>query len=147
MTLRPARPDDLGRLNELERRAFQGDRISPRQMRYHLANPRARLWVYTDDDDLAVAYILAFFHRNRTPRIYSLATDPQWRGRGIAARLVEQAVSECRRLKKEGLTLEVRQDAAAVIGLYERIGFVKLRSLPGYYEDGGDGWKMMMRLS
>ena len=37
--------------------------------------------------------------------------------------------------------LEVRQDNAAAVGLYEAAGYARLAPLPAYYEDGGDGWR------
>jgi ribosomal protein S18 acetylase RimI-like enzyme len=142
---RRARPGDLDSLLDIENGAFSGDRISRRQMRYHLRNPRARIWI-CERGGAPAAYLLALFPAARAPRIYSVATLAAHRGHGLAGRLIDAAA---RAAKKEGygrILLEVRQDAPAVIAFYEGRGFRKARSLPAYYEDGTDGWKMIKEL-
>jgi ribosomal protein S18 acetylase RimI-like enzyme len=142
---RRARPGDLDSLLDIENSAFGGDRISRRQMRYHLRNPRARIWV-CERGGAPAAYLLALFPAGRAPRIYSLATAAAHRGQGLAGRLVDAAARAAKADGHEKLILEVRQDAPAVIAFYEGRGFRKARPLPAYYEDGADGWKMIKEL-
>lgn len=130
----------------LEAASFAGDRLSRRQMRYHLSNRHARMWVCTDERDAPVASLLGLFHRNRPARIYSVATDAAWRGRGMGERMMREFLREAARRGSARAVLEVRVDSASAIRLYERIGFTFLRHLPGYYEDGADGVKMEMKL-
>jgi ribosomal protein S18 acetylase RimI-like enzyme len=51
---------------------------------------------------------------------------------------VEKAAADrgCRRLR-----LEVRQDNAAAIRLYERRGYRRFAARGTYYEDGADAWR------
>lgn len=142
---RAARLSDLDILLALEQNAFSGDRLSRRQMRYHIKNRRARFLVCTDHDDRPVAAMLAFFHTGRPPRLYSLATDPACRGRGLGEKLVRAFVDEAKKRGAGKAILEVREDAAGAIRLYQKLGFAKTRALPGYYEDGGNGVKMEMK--
>jgi ribosomal protein S18 acetylase RimI-like enzyme len=142
---RRAKPGDLDSLLDLENAAFSGDRLSRRQMRYHLANPRSRIWVCDGNNEIA-AYILAFFHENRAPRIYSVATRKAYQGRGMAGRLVAEAEKTAKREGASKIMLEVRKDNAGTIRFYEGRGFRKTRPLPAYYEDGMDGWKMIKEL-
>jgi ribosomal protein S18 acetylase RimI-like enzyme len=120
--------------------------MSRRQLRHHLTNPCARIWVCDAPDSGIAAALVAFFHAGRPPRIYSIATHKAWRGRGHAGRLIEIFVKEARRARHKKVMLEVRQDAPEVIRFYEGKGFRKARPLPGYYEDGTDGWKMIKEL-
>ena len=79
--LRDARPADLPALLVLEA-MFQGDRLSARQFRRHLGNPRARLRVAAADGRL-LGYHLVFL-RAGSPwaRLYSIAVDPAAQGSG-----------------------------------------------------------------
>ena len=44
------------------------------------------------------------------------------------------------------MTLTVRLDNAAAIGLYRRLGFRRERRINGYYEDGAAAWRMRLPL-
>ncbi|MEZ4451020.1 MAG: N-acetyltransferase [Nannocystaceae bacterium] len=145
-TIRRARDGDLADLLEIEVECFAGDRLSRRQLLRHLRSPRARTWVAVDGDDRPLAYLLLLEHAKRPPRIYSLATRARARGQGLGARLVDAAIEACRAAGHARLRLEVREDAAAARALYRRRGFVEIGPLPGYYEDGGDGLAMELRV-
>lgn len=143
--LRPARPADLDALLAIENAAFSANRISRRQMKHHLSSPKARLWVFADEGGVPVAYLLGFFHALRPPRLYSVAVAGGWRGRGLGEALVRRFLDEARKAGAGRAVLEVRADSPGSIHLYEKLGFVKTRRLPAYYEDGGDGFKMMVK--
>ena len=138
ITLRAAQAADLPALLALEAR-FPGDRLSPRQMRHHLANPRASLRVALRDVQVC-GYALVFTRRGSDiARLYSIAVDPAARGLGVGARLLADAEHQARAAGAQALRLEVRCDNAAAVGLYESRGYRALADLPGYYDDGGDG--------
>lgn len=71
-------------------------------------------------------------------RLYSLAVDPQQRGRGLGKAMI---LALMRRAPKRCsvISLEVRADNHGARRLYEGLGFTVHRELPGYYPDGGDG--------
>ena len=144
--LRKARPGDIDVLMVLEERAFPGDRLSRRQMRYHLQNPKAQIWVCPDREDRPLAYLLAFFHEGRAPRLYSVAVSAAARGKGLGEQLVRQFLAEAKRRRAAKVILEVRTDSKAAIALYEKLGFRETRCLPGYYDDGCMGIKMLKTL-
>ena len=143
--LRDARPEDLPALLALEA-MFPGDRLSARQFRRHLANPRACLRVAVDGPRL-LGYHLVFL-RAGSPwaRLYSIAVDPAARGQGLGRRLLADAEARARAAGRTGLRLEVRQDNPAAAALYAAAGYARLAALPGYYEDGADGWRYARRL-
>jgi ribosomal-protein-alanine N-acetyltransferase len=140
-TLRAARAADLPGLLALESR-FPGDRLSARQFRYHLANPRAVLRVLVQGPALLGYHLLLTRAGSRWARLYSLVVDPAARGRGLGRVLLADAERQARRAGCSGLRLEVRQDNAAANALYAAAGYHRLAPLPGYYQDGGDGWRL-----
>ncbi len=133
--VRAALATDLPRLLQLEA-MFPGDRLSRRQFRHHLGSSRARLRVAECGDEL-VGYALTFLRQgSRIARLYSIAVNPAFRGHGIGARLLEDAMAQARHAGCERLRLEVREDNAPAMTLYRRRGFIEFGRIPGYYEDG-----------
>lgn len=138
--LRDARPADLPALLDLEAQ-FPGDRLSARQFRRHLANPRARLRVLADGDAVHAYHLLLLRRGSRLARLYSIAVADAARGRGLGRRLLADAEAQARAAGCDELRLEVRQDNAAANALYQAAGYRRLAALPGYYDDGADGWR------
>lgn len=143
MKIRPAAPDDLPALLALES-MFPTDRISARQFRYHMRNPRAALLVCADGK--AVLGYALMLRRGVTARLYSIAVAPAARGRGIGGMLLKTVAKRAKQAGCGKIGLEVRQRASKVIALYARHGFIKTAALPGYYGDGADGLRMMKKL-
>jgi ribosomal protein S18 acetylase RimI-like enzyme len=67
-------------------------------------------------------------HLARWTEISAVCTDPDYRGRGLAARLV-RAVGEGIRLRGERVLLHVSADNVGAVRLYERLGFVVRRPM------------------
>ena len=146
ISVRAARADDVDALLALEAQ-FPGDRLSRRQMRAHVANPRARLRVLRVAAVLT-GYALVFVRAGSDiSRLYSIAVDPVWRGRGLGLRLLRDAERQARSTGARRLRLEVRADNPAAIALYEGRGYRRVLRLVSYYEDGGDGWRYEKRLA
>jgi ribosomal-protein-alanine N-acetyltransferase len=146
VTLRPARLADLDALLALEAQ-FPGDRLSPRQLRAHIDNPRARLRVLGEAGRIA-GYALVFLRRgSRIARLYSIVVDPARRGRGHGLRLLRDAERQAHAAGAAELRLEVRADNAGAIALYEGQGYRRLAVLPGYYADGAAGWRYARALA
>ena len=138
---RRAKLADLDTLVALERRAFTTDHLSHRQYRHHILSDSARVLIAVDANGL-LGKAVVFFRRNSdAARLYSIAVADAARGRGLGEALlaaVERAARArgCRRLR-----LEVRQDSAGAIRLYERLGYRRFGAYPGFYEDGADAWR------
>lgn len=139
-SLRTARPADLPALLALESR-FPGDRLSPRQFRHHLRNPRARLRVLLHGAELAGYALLLLRAGSDKARLYSIAVDPGRRGLGLGARLLADAERQARQAGAVELRLEVRTDNAAAVGLYEARGYRRFGRHEGYYADGAAAWR------
>jgi [ribosomal protein S18]-alanine N-acetyltransferase len=138
--IRPARPADLDALLALEA-LFPGDRLSPRQFRHHLRNPRARLRVLRRAGRPLGYALLLLRHGSRVARLYSIVVDPAERGRGHGARLLDDAERQARRAGAAELRLEVRTDNEAAAALYEGRGYRRLGQRAAYYDDGAAAWR------
>ena len=79
--------------------------------------------------------------------IDSIAVHPRYRGRGVAGALMRETLAAVRRRRAAACFLTVRRSNRDAIALYRGFGFVVTRTLPGYYEDGEDGWRMRRRLA
>ena len=139
--LRTARAGDVDGILALER-SFPGDRMSARSVRRFIGAPGACVRVAAVGTRIAGALVLLLRRNSCWARIYSVAVDPDFRGRGIGRRLVLAAEADARRRGCAGVTLEVREDNAAARALYEQMGYRVDAVLPGYYEDAAPGIRL-----
>jgi ribosomal-protein-alanine N-acetyltransferase len=65
--------------------------------------------------------------------ILSIAVSPAHRGRGIARRLMEEALRHLYRERVTTLHLEVDAGNQPALGLYRRLDFEQVGGRPGYY--------------
>jgi [ribosomal protein S18]-alanine N-acetyltransferase len=135
VSFRTAIADDLPALLTLEAQ-FPGDRLSARQFRRHLGNPRACLRVLLAAGAIGGYALLLVRAGSEVARLYSIAIDPAMRGRGAGAALLSDAERQALRAGRARMRLEVRADNAAAIGLYTRAGYRQFATLDDYYEDG-----------
>lgn len=145
-TLRRARIDDLPALVALENGVFDYDRMSAAQYRRHLASASAALFVAEADARLLGSALLFLRRGTRVGRLYSLATAPEARGRGVARALLAAVEDEAARRGCDRMRLEVRTGNTAAVGLYERAGYRCIGAMSGYYDDGGDALRYEKRL-
>ena len=137
---------DLDALTQLELQVFEGDRLSQRRFRHFIKSELSELWCLEEQGQL-LGYALVLFHRGTSlARLYSLAIAPQARGRKLGQFLLEYVEQQAVARQVLFMRLEVREDNAAALNLYERTGYRKLRFLAHYYDDGMDGWRLEKRL-
>jgi ribosomal protein S18 acetylase RimI-like enzyme len=133
--IRQATLRDLDGLVELERRCFSTDLISRRSFRYLLTRANAAILVAEEDDGLA-GYALVLFSRGTAlARLYSIAVDGAFRGRGIGRGLLSAAEAEALALGCVSMRSEVRLDNQASLALFEGNGYRRLEEIEDYYED------------
>lgn len=146
MDFRLANSSDLTELNTLEHQLFDGDKISPRQMKRFLQSPHAMLFVADSGIGLAGYALLLFHQGTQLSRLYSIAVKPDFRGRGIAQQLIGQCERAALDQGATTLRLEVREDNISAINLYQKLGYKMLKFLVHYYDDLCDGRRMQKRL-
>lgn len=66
--------------------------------------------------------------------ITNVMTAQDYRGQGIAYRLLSQLLDEGSKIGINDFTLEVRAGNVAAINLYEKLGFISEGVRPGFYE-------------
>ena len=136
LQVRRAVPGDLGALIDLENASFASDRLSARQWRHHLRGTRASILVVVSNDRLCAAAVVFLRKGSARARLYSLAVAAALRGHGIGGVLLDACENDARERGCTHLRLEVRSDNAAAQRLYQRRGYRKFASRPGFYEDG-----------
>ncbi|GMU42923.1 MAG: GNAT family N-acetyltransferase [Xanthomonadales bacterium] len=143
--VRRAAARDLPALLELEG-GFSGDRLSARQFTHHVAATSSDL-IVADLAGAVLGYALLFRRRgSRIGRVYSIAVAPAMRGQGLGARLLLRLEAIARLQGLEEMRLEVRQDNAPALALYQQRGYVIFGARPAYYEDGADAWRLAKSL-
>jgi ribosomal-protein-alanine N-acetyltransferase len=65
----------------------------------------------------------------------NVAVHPDFRRRGIAAKLVEKLVEDLGKMGNHCLSLEVRVSNDPAIKLYEKLGFSQVGRRPKYYRN------------
>ena len=125
--VRVATEADLGGIVAIEQEAF-----SDPWSRESFHRLLSQLALVADDGDEVVGYIVAHWAGEES-EILNLAVHPEQRRRGIARRLVEEAVV---RLVAKGVRLvflEVRESNEGALAFYDGLGFRQAGHRPGYY--------------
>ena len=141
-TVRRAALADIEALLQLEA-LFPTDQMSRRSLRRFVAAPNAVFLVAEVGGDVRGNLLLLTRRDSRRARIYSVVVDPQARGLGLAQQLVEAAQLVASQRGCAAISLEVRSDNSAARALYVKLGYQVDSELPGYYEDGGDGLRLL----
>ena len=140
--VRRAELSDLDDLVALEDATFDSDRMSRAQYRRHLDSDSASVLVASANHRRFLGTAVVFYRKGSgLARLYSLASRPEARGKGVGSALLAAVERAARQRRCRELRLEVRIDNASAIRLYERLGYLRLRALAKYYEDGADGWR------
>jgi ribosomal-protein-alanine N-acetyltransferase len=128
--------DSLG-ITEVENLSFvhAGERFSPRRVGYLIVNPRSTVTVAAAGPRILGWAAGLVWSQGPHPwgRIYALAVHPDARGKRLGQRLLLDMIAALRRRGSGRIFLEVRQDNASAIRLYEANGFAPCRLLPNYY--------------
>jgi len=141
ISVRRARPSDLGRILAIERAGF-GVWAWDRKLFAEYTRTCGELFLVALEGDKVIGYSItcppAGIFRRRA-ELVSIAVAPAFRGKGAADTLMTATL---RRLMRRGITgiglmVKVTNDRARAF--YERHGFRRVRQVPRYYEDGEDG--------
>jgi len=146
-TIRPATVADTPAPLVIEAACFDSDRLTRRSFQHMLTRAKASVYVAETAAGAIAGYGLVLFHAGTAlARLYSLGVHPEAAGAGIGTALIRHGEGEARAHDCVALRLEVRADNGQAIVLYERLGYRRLRALPHYYDDDGDGWRYEKRL-
>src|SRR5690554_4560494 len=134
--LRHARASDVDALVAVENAVFGTDRISRRSFRRLIEHDTAEIMVAAAGREIC-GYLLVLYRKDsEAARLYSLGVAPGREGAGLGRKLLDAAEQTALRRGCFALRLEVREDNARAIHLYEENGYRRIGRREGYYEDG-----------
>lgn len=145
--VKQANLDHLDALIELENKGFKGDRFTRAQFRHLIHKANSTPLIMTEEGRVIAAAIMLWRKNSKIGRLYTIVVDSSYQGRGLGRLLLEECERTARQHGCTGINLEVRADNKAAIALYEKNGYVVERDLPGYYEDGTSGLRMVKSLA
>jgi ribosomal protein S18 acetylase RimI-like enzyme len=146
IVVRAASLGELDAIHALEVAAFPDDRLSRRSLHAFIAAPHRPLIVAKFGDALAGYALLAVRKGGKTARLYSLAVDPAQARRGVGRALLQACERYARAHGRSALRLEVRDDNASAIALYEKMGYRHFGRYEDYYADGAVALRFEKRL-
>jgi len=136
--IRDAGVADLAGLYQLEIDSFDSDRLTRRSMRHLISSRSASLRVATAAAAIVGYHVVLFRRGNTNARLYSLAVAGRVRDRGLGRALMADAERVAAGRNCRTLRLEVRRDNHRAIRLYERLGYRRIGTYRGYYDDATD---------
>jgi ribosomal-protein-alanine N-acetyltransferase len=130
----------LGAVAELERLCF-GEPWSENALRLLLGD--AAIGFVCIENDRVAAYGGMLFAPDEG-QVTNVAVHPDFRRRGMGARIVEAFVAEAKRRDLEQISLEVRVSNAAAIGLYQGFGFYTAGVRKRFYRNPSEDAAVML---
>ena len=141
LTIRKSSIDDLSFLEKLEETSFsEFQRTSRRNLRLSLSSPFQEVWI-AEYDEKEVGAVVLFVYK-KSLRIYSLATLPNYQGKGIGRFLVEHSIQLGIGRKLDKIILEADATNKTLIDWYQKQQFKITKTVKDYYEIGADCVKM-----
>lgn len=136
--IRLFREEDLSRAVEIEKLSFPSP-WSEKLLREELERDLARFFAAVWDGELA-GYIL-WWAAPEEAHLINLAVHPKFRRKGVARALLRHLEKTAAAEGARRVTLEVRENNAAAIHLYESEGFQLIAIRRKYYsDDDSDAW-------
>lgn len=135
-------PQHLSTLEALEKGFLPCDRSSRRSLRRSLQSESQRVYFYDIGDQIVGALILHIPMRSRKAYVSSLVVSDKHRGEGIGLSLALHAEAVAQSMGYEQMVLDVRVRNKSAILLYNKLGYVRVKRLKGYYADGMDAYHM-----
>jgi len=145
-SFRPATEDDLPAILKIERQCYKIP-WTEEAFRQELTKPFSSFLVVTDDatDSIIMGYIV-FWPLFDESHILNVTVNPEWRGLGLAQRLVRHVISASLKKEMKRVFLEVRKSNTAAIALYQKLSFYIDHVKKSFYEDGEDAYFMVLYL-
>ncbi|MEY4994541.1 MAG: tRNA ((37)-N6)-threonylcarbamoyltransferase complex transferase subunit TsaD [Actinomycetota bacterium] len=144
MELRTLTLDDLSQVMALEHATFPNDAWSQESMASELSSATG-YYIGLFNPELVGYAGLATVPGSFSSDIQTIAVLDSYRGQGLGKRLLENLVSQAKKLGSEQILLEVRVDNESAIKLYQSFGFERIDVRKRYYQPD-DVDALIMRL-
>jgi len=148
-----ARPEDAKAVIDFTRKAgketdnltfgAEGLEVTPEQEAKYLQemqdNPRAVfLCVWKDGDLIATGFLSGMERRMKhRSRLAISVLKSEW-GQGVGSAVMERLIDFAKEIDSEIVELEVRSDNTRAIHLYEKYGFKRIGTFPGFFKIRGE---------
>lgn len=133
VTIRPMRLDDLAAVQVVDRASFPTP-WSEQTFRGELTTNRYADYIVAEVEGRVVGYAGMWVILDEA-HVTNIAVHPDFRRRGIGARLLATLCARAKRRHCERITLEVRVSNLTAQRLYRRFGFTEQGIRYGYYSD------------
>ena len=127
MFLRSATEGDLNGILEIERLSFP---IRKQWDRSDFQQAMSDLFLVSGEKEISGFLIACCQENGRRAVIMRIAVHPDYRGRGIATILIEEAIDKIREMGIREVELDVDIVKRGAIQLYEAVGFKIARGIP-----------------
>jgi len=136
LTFRKMTEDDVPAVVDLDQKSFSLP-WPERSFRFELTdNPASRCWV-AELDGKIVGMIVAWLIVDEA-HVATIATDPDFRRRGIAKRLLSHALRKLIEQGAQSSFLEVRASNVAAQEMYRKFGYEEAGRRQRYYKDNDE---------
>ena len=144
-TIRTMTTDDITRIVEIEQAAFITSAWNRETFEKELNDNKFAHYHVLEIDGVVIGYFgmwIVEYHA----QITTIAVDKEQRGKKYGALLLEYAMTLARTHQVDVVSLEVRVNNTAAIGLYESFGFNYGGIRKDYYGPGADANVMWVKL-
>jgi ribosomal-protein-alanine N-acetyltransferase len=142
--LRRCQALDVEGIYEVEKKSFKPDDVySVELLRFLCSYCGDHSYVYVADGKI-IGYIITCIE-GYAAHVISIATDPQYRRRGVGKSLLCTALSLLAKGEVQEVFLEVRVTNETALSLYRAAGFEVVEILKNYYSDSEDGYRLSLR--
>lgn len=133
ITLRQFEKPDIQRVMEIEEDSLlDGD--AGLYLDLHEEWPEG--FLVAEYEDKVIGFIVLVLTPEGDGRVFAIAVDSNYRGRGVGRTLLKAAFNLLRKRKIGFLRLEVRVSNNVAQRLYRSTGFMEIGFIPFYYKDG-----------
>lgn len=126
------RPEDVKAVRDMEQICFP-DPWSSASIGEGLKN-NLDTWIILEEEGVALGYC-AFRILAGEGELFRIAILPQYRGRGLAKKLMEYMVNYSREMNVKSISLEVREGNKKARNLYKTYGFLEESIRKNYYQN------------
>lgn len=147
MTSRPAGPEDVEVVAELDRHLFGPDAWSDDQVAEELLGPHRSAWVVSEPVVGALVGYVVTMTVGDVADLQRIAVRPDQRRAGLAHALLATAVDAAAAAGARRMLLEVGAGNAGALAFYAAEGFSEISRRGRYYRDGSDAVVMKREAS
>jgi len=131
-TLRSVVPDDITAVLDIERLSFPDPWTEGMLLSSICEGIDFTLLL---DGETPVGYSVLDRRVKGEAELHNIAVKPCYRGKGLSSLLMDKMISDCSLYGVSVIFLEVRENNAPAIGLYNKYGFTEIGKRKNYYKN------------